>query len=88
MVYQLPKLFPNTEIENVLICVSDVGYAKGFSTIITDLLPDLEIVGKSQCFPLYYYEEQEKQHATLFDSAIDKKEFIRRDAVSDFILGR
>lgn len=83
MVYQLPKLFPNPSLKNVVICVSGVGVTKDFSTIITDTLPDLELIGKSQCFPLYYYEEQEQQD--LFSQASGEK-YIRRDGVSDFIL--
>jgi predicted helicase len=42
-----------------------------------------------QCFPLYYYEEQDKQSPTLFDFASEaRSDYIRRDGVSDFILER
>lgn len=84
-VYQIPKLFPKAEIENVCICVSGVGVTKDFSATITNTLPDLELIGKSQCFPLYYYEEREKQSPDLF-SAADESEYIRRDGITDFIL--
>ena len=84
--YQLPKLFPTYSHENLLICVSGVGVTKGFTTIITNLIPDLELIGKSQCFPLYYYEKNEHVRTmNLFDQ---KDEFIRRDGISDFILNR
>ena len=86
-VYQTPKLFPNPSLKNLVICVSGVGVTKEFSTIITDTLPDLELIGKSQCFPLYYYEEQDKQSPTLWDAA-GQSDYIRRDGVSDFILER
>jgi predicted helicase len=85
MVYQIPKLFPNSHTNNLVICASGVGVTKDFSTIITDTLPDLELIGKSQCFPLYYYEERQKQSPGLFDEA-GESEYIRRDGVSDFIL--
>ena len=40
-----------------------------------------------QCFPLYYYEEHDKQSPTLWD--VDGESgYIRRDGVSDFILDR
>ncbi len=41
----------------MVICVSGVGVTKDFSCILTDQIPDLELIGKSQCFPLYYYTE-------------------------------
>lgn len=87
MVYQLPKLFPTPEHKNLVICVSGVGVTKEFSTIITETLPDLELIGKSQCFPLHWYEEVKKNSATLFDGAIEGTEYVKRDGVSDWILG-
>ena len=75
------------EAENRLICVSGVGVTKDFSTIITDTLPDLELIGKSQCFPLYYYEEQTRQHPSLWDNPA-QRDLVRRDGVTDFILER
>ena len=94
MQYQIPKLFPNPTLKNLVICVSGVGVTKDFSCIITDTLPDLELIGKSQCFPLYYYEERQQASPTLFDATADAStgsatsEYIRRDGVSDFILER
>ena len=79
--------FPAASFENQVICVSGVGVTKDFSTIISDTLPDLELIGKSQCFPLYYYEERQKNSPGLFDEVGDS-EYIRRDGVSDFILER
>ena len=85
---QMPELFPNRNAINFVICVSGVGVTKDFSTIITNTLPDLELVGKSQCFPLYYYEERKKLAPGLFDDDASGTEFIHRDEVSDFILER
>ncbi|MBS4057375.1 MAG: DEAD/DEAH box helicase [Bacteroidales bacterium] len=87
MVYQIPKLFPSRNIDNLLICVPGAGDSKNFSCLITNYIPDLGFTGASQCFPLYYYEERKKSSPTLFDAA-GKNEFIRRDGVSDFILER
>lgn len=83
----LPKLFPKKETKNLVICVSGVGVTKDFSVIITNTVPDLELIGKSQCFPLYHFEERQKQSRGLFDEGGDS-EFVRRDGVSDFILER
>lgn len=85
--YQIPKLFPTPTTKNRVICVSGVGVTKEFSCIITDILPDLELIGKSQCFPLYYYEERAKASPSLFDAA-NENEHVRRDGVSDFILAQ
>jgi len=81
---QMNEFFPTSPTKNLIICVSGVGVTKDFSTIITDTIPDLELIGKSQCFPLYYYEERQKQSPGLFDEA-GESEYIRRDGVSDFI---
>ncbi|WP_245534790.1 DEAD/DEAH box helicase [Treponema primitia] len=81
--YQQQKLFPTAEYKNHLICVSGVGVTKEFSCIITDVLPDLEVIGKSQCFPLYWYEKKDKVQGGLFENVDD--EYIRHDAISDFI---
>lgn len=85
--YLIPKLFPNSASSNLLICVSGLGVTKNFSTIVTNTIPDLELIGKSQCFPLYHYEERAKTNPGLFDEA-GEDEYIRRDGVSNFILGR
>ncbi|MGN0053612.1 MAG: DEAD/DEAH box helicase [Bacteroides sp.] len=83
--YQLPKLFPTPNIENLLICVSGVGVTKEFSCIITNILPDLELIGKSQCFPLYWYEENPEPMLTLFDTQGENGKYKRRDGITDWI---
>ncbi len=81
------KLFSNLNIENKVIIVTGIGASKEFSTIISDLIPNLDTIEKAQCFPLYYYEERPKQSSSLFDNG-GNGEFIRRDGVSDWILER
>ena len=66
-IYQQYKHFPKPGMENTVICVSGVGVTKDFSTLATNVLPDLELIGKSQCFPLYYYEERQNKSKGLFD---------------------
>jgi predicted helicase len=82
--YQLPSLFPNSELDNKIICVSSIGSNKGLAILITKYIPDLHFIGDSQCFPLYFYEDNQKQNLGLFDDDNDIK-YIRRDGVSDFI---
>lgn len=86
MTYQIPRLFPNPRLENKVICVSGVGVTKKFTCIMTQVVPDLELIGKSQCFPLYWYEERKGMQGSLFDDGKDR--YIRHDAVTDFILKR
>ncbi|NRF37605.1 type ISP restriction/modification enzyme [Pedobacter foliorum] len=87
MLYQNKKLFPNNEMKNLVICVTGIGGSKDFSALISDKVPILHVVENGQSFPLYYYEEREKQAPSLFDSKGDS-EYIKRDGVSDFILDR
>lgn len=86
-VYQQTKLFPNKELENLVIVTTGTGAKKPFSTLMTNSIPDLQTFANSQCFPLYYYEEKEQIQGGLFDVANESK-FIRRDGVSDFIWER
>lgn len=84
--YQLPKLFPTSESENLLICVSGVG-SKNFSCLITDCIPDLQFMFNGQCFPLYWYEKKKQRQATLFDSA-EEGDYVRHSGVSDWMLAQ
>ncbi len=88
MVYQIPKLFPNPSLDNLVICVSGLGGSKENTTILTDQIPDLNCLDSgTQCFPLQYYEKREQKNPGLFDEA-GEEEYIRRDGISDFILER
>lgn len=56
MVYKMDALFPFDGAENLVFPVTGRGSTKEFSTLMTNVLPDLELISKGQCFPLYYYE--------------------------------
>ena len=84
---QFNELYPNDKLENKTICVSGVGNRGDFNLLITDSISDLNLVAGAQCFPLYIYEERQKQNRGLFDE-VGEHEFIRRDAISDYILDR
>jgi len=81
-------LFPSEKEANILICVSGVGANKGFSVLLTELVPNYHFLDTMQTYPLYYYEESKKQSRSLFDTNEGNSEYIRRDGVSDFILER
>ncbi|MBQ9469449.1 MAG: DEAD/DEAH box helicase [Bacteroidales bacterium] len=82
---QYKDFFPSATNDNLVICVSGVGVTKDFTCIITDQIPDLELIGKSQCFPLYWYEENKNKQKTLFDEETGD-DYIRRDGITDWIL--
>jgi predicted helicase len=83
--YQQTRLFPETDSSNLLICLSCRGTLKGLTVLITDKLPDYHFCGDTQCFPLYWYDEQNPDQKILFDG---KAAYTKRDGVSDFILRR
>ena len=78
------SMFPNKDAENLVICTSSIGDNKPFSVLITDKIPDLHLVGTTQCFPLYYYEENKNKVRNLFEQ--DQQDYIRRDGITDWIL--
>lgn len=78
------RLFPSCEYKNLVICLKGVG-DKDFSVIITDTIPDLQLIFNGQCFPLYWYEENKNPQGSLFDDVDDSK-YIRRDGISDWML--
>ncbi len=80
------QLMPFSDCDNLFICVSGIGVTKDFSCIITNELPDLELIGKSQCFPLYWFEEDKNYHPQMFDFDDNFGKYIRRDGITDWIL--
>ncbi len=85
MVYQMPRFFPNENLDNLVICLTSAGSRKPFSTLISNILPDLEIVEKSQCFPLYIYGKAEKtDQISLFN---ETESYTKKENIPDEILG-
>ena len=54
-----PITFPtlDTETENRVICVSGIGIKKPFQALVVDMIPSLDFLEKTQCFPFYTYDE-------------------------------
>ena len=86
MTYQIPKLFPTDTAENCVICVNSVSGPRDFTCLITDKAPDLNSIGATQCFPLYWYEDNKSRQQTLFDSVNEDDAYIQRDGITDWIL--
>jgi predicted helicase len=85
MVYQMPRIFPDAEAENLVIGVSAAGEKVAFSALISRHVPSLHFVDieGSQCFPLYLYDEaaQASDHDLFAEPMGDGLR--RRDAVTD-----
>lgn len=81
-------LYPSSNQDNKIICVSGNGANKLNCIYITDKIIDYNAIDAgAKCFPLYFYEENNQAQAGLFDNG-NESEYIRRDGVSDFILER
>lgn len=85
--FQFKSYMPHNLIENRFICISGIGASKDFTALITNTLPELQLLTNGQCFPLYSFEENTSKQTGLFDVG-DNQDYIRRDAISDFIIER
>ncbi len=81
---------PDNDLQNIFISVSGIGTNKGFCCLISNLIPDLGMLGSTQCYPLYWYEERGEKKVgnqlELFGQEEGESKYIRHDGVSDWIL--
>ena len=56
-VSHFPSIFPTSETENRVICVSGIGSNKPFQTMVTTMILSLDFLEKTQSFPFYTYDE-------------------------------
>ena len=58
-VYQFPLIYPDLKSEavNKIICLSGIGSSKPFHALATNIIPCLDMLEKTQCFPFYIYSE-------------------------------
>lgn len=85
---QFPIFFPTADTENLVISMNGIGIDKYFSCLISNKIIDVQCLPNGQCFPLYWYEEKDRTRMGLFDNPDNDKEYIRHDAVSDFIFNQ
>lgn len=86
MVYQMPRIFPNSGEENKVICVTGTGAKGGFSSLISDAVPCLDNIEKGQCFPLFLYDDSEEEERNPQSGLFDAQQSAgqtRRDAITD-----
>ena len=78
--------FPNEKIDNLVIITTGKGSSKPFSVLISNKMPDLQVLFNGQLFPLYYYKEKQIER-DLFNQNIDEESFLEKyDGISDYIL--
>lgn len=86
MVYQIPRLFPATDLQNKAIMVKQRWAGEGNLALMIDHVVDLQSDGGAQCFPLYLYEKAtDDEKDSLFGKTApkDADSYTRRDGISD-----
>lgn len=84
--YRIPDFFPTPRHENQMICVHGLGGNKPFSCMISNTIVDLNsLEAGAQCFPLYWYEENDTDEPLLFEMGTEEK-YRRKEGVTDWIL--
>lgn len=86
-VYQLPRMFPNAEADNKVICIPSRDDSS-FSALIAGNVSDFNLApnkGGYQCFPLYLYDERPdaKSSTDDFFGELTTAPGQRRDAITD-----
>ncbi|GAA6795281.1 hypothetical protein BTM500_12140 [Helicobacter pylori] len=65
--YQLPKIFPNKDAQNVVINTG-VGNGKNFSALVSDFIPNSF---HNQAYPLYCYDDLGNRHYAISGYALN-----------------
>lgn len=83
--YQIPRIFPSCNTINKVIVVVGIGTQKEFSAIISNQIPDVQLQGNGQCFPLHMFEVREQNSAKgdLFDGGDDSVAATVNDGITD-----
>ena len=55
----LPDVPLRDGVNNMTICITGLGTTKGFSVLMTDAIPDIQLQMNGQCFPMFLYETEE-----------------------------
>ncbi len=76
------KIYPDCTSKNLTICVSGTGARSGFSALMCDAMPNLDLIEKGQNFPLRLYEKTEDNKADLFVGS-GNGGYTERDGITD-----
>jgi predicted helicase len=61
-VYQIPKFFPKPDSQNLIISINQMS-TKNFDAFMTKSIPDVQLSGNGQCFPLYVFSEVDEENS-------------------------
>lgn len=81
---QMPQIFPTTQTDNRVICVTGLGVTKKFSCIICNVIPDVQLQANGQCFPLYLYDISPRENDLLEKETPKRRYAITNDALKHF----
>ncbi|GCF01923.1 hypothetical protein HPK21_00210 [Helicobacter pylori] len=70
MQYQLPKIFPDKDAQNVVINTG-VGNGKNFSALVSDSISNTGLISNNQAYPLYYYDDFGNRHDAISGYALN-----------------
>ncbi|GAB0000841.1 hypothetical protein VN1162_12220 [Helicobacter pylori] len=65
--YQLKKLFPDKDAQNVVINTT----IRNFSALVSDAIPDIHFMGNANAYPLYYYDDLGNRHYAISGYALN-----------------
>jgi hypothetical protein len=86
MQYLQKKFFPTPHHKNLVIAMISPGDSKDYSCLITEYLPDLHLLGTSQCFPLYWYDEKKGEPEVSLFGTTNEERWTQRDGITDWCL--
>ena len=82
-VYQMPRLYRKGSPSPRAIVVSGVGSSSEFSCLITNRVPELQLISNGACYPEFWFEDTELSGG-MFDHL--PNEPVRRDGVSEWAI--
>ena len=81
------KIFPTKMHSNIIISISGIGASKDFMPLISDNLVNLDVVEKTQCFPLYYYTKYDTKNAIeSLNEEVDEYGYKKEYSITDYAL--
>ncbi|GAA8337878.1 hypothetical protein KH0074_10920 [Helicobacter pylori] len=67
---QFSKIFPDKSAHNVVINTG-AGNGKDFSALVSDFIPDYDLISPTQAYPLYYYDDLGNRYHAISGYALN-----------------
>ena len=84
-VYRIPDIAPIGLKSGPMMVVTGVGSSAGFSVFMTDTLPGLDLMQKTQVFPLHWYSEPTNEGGILeIENNLERRDGISKWALLQF----